>query len=72
VGWIVRPFYSVRPDLGTNLHTAAGEACHEWWSWSHSFGIKSIFVQSILQCSVYVVLAVSGVLFFLASYVVRA
>lgn len=36
-----------------------GEVCHEWWTWSHSFGIRSIFVQSILQCFVYVVLAIA-------------
>lgn len=44
-------------------HTIAGDVCYEWWTWSQSFGVRSIFGQSILQCTVYVVLAVRSTLY---------
>ncbi|RDB23755.1 H(+)/Cl(-) exchange transporter 3 [Hypsizygus marmoreus] len=36
-----------------------GEQCHEWLTWSESLHIRSIFVQSLLQCFIYVVLAIA-------------
>jgi hypothetical protein len=37
----------------------AGELCQPWMSWSQWFDLRYIFVQSMLQASVYVGLAVS-------------
>ncbi|KAK2463643.1 hypothetical protein APHAL10511_004394 [Amanita phalloides] len=36
-----------------------GEICKEWQTWSQHFGIKYIFLQSLLQASVYTILAVT-------------
>ena len=36
----------------------AGEVCTEWLSWSKWFGISSILGQSLLQASIYNLLAV--------------
>jgi hypothetical protein len=37
---------------------AAGEVCHEWQTWGDHFHIQSIFGHSLLQATIYVVLAV--------------
>jgi len=37
----------------------AGEICQEWQNWGDYFHIHSIFGRSLLQASIYVVLAVS-------------
>ncbi|KNZ72656.1 H(+)/Cl(-) exchange transporter 3 [Termitomyces sp. J132] len=36
-----------------------GEKCVDWLTWSEFFHIRSIFVQSLLQCFIYVVLAIA-------------
>ncbi|KAF8631881.1 hypothetical protein AX15_002146 [Amanita polypyramis BW_CC] len=36
-----------------------GEVCKEWQTWSQYFGVEYIFLQSLLQASVYAILAVS-------------
>ena len=41
------------------LQFTAGEVCTEWLTWSQYFGIRLIFVQSLLQAFVYNALAVS-------------
>ncbi|KAF9462921.1 Cl-channel protein [Collybia nuda] len=35
-----------------------GEICHEWWTWSETFNVKTLFAQSLLQCFIYVILAI--------------
>ncbi|KLO19071.1 Cl-channel protein [Schizopora paradoxa] len=35
-----------------------GEDCTQWFSWSKWFGIEAIFVQSLLQASIYNILAI--------------
>ena len=42
----------------TDMPCPAGEQCREWQTWSEFLHIKWIFVQSLLQSSVYVLLAV--------------
>ncbi|KAG6828920.1 hypothetical protein H0H92_006306 [Tricholoma furcatifolium] len=37
-----------------------GEKCVEWLTWSEFFHVRSIFGQSLLQCFIYVVLAILG------------
>ncbi|KAG6891248.1 hypothetical protein C0995_008500 [Termitomyces sp. Mi166 len=36
-----------------------GEKCVDWLTWSEFFHIRSIFIQSLLQCFIYVVLAIA-------------
>lgn len=36
-----------------------GEKCMEWLSWSETFHIRSLFGQSLLQCFIYVTLAIA-------------
>jgi len=44
--------------LTSEFDTEAGEVCREWQTWGDHFHIQSIFGHSLLQATIYVVLAV--------------
>ena len=44
--------------LTSEFDIEAGEVCREWQTWGDHFHIQSIFGHSLLQATIYVVLAV--------------
>jgi hypothetical protein len=49
---------ALSPYTFNNPSFAAGEVCREWQTWGDHFHIQSIFGHSLLQATIYVVLAV--------------
>lgn len=50
--------HALHPWAILTRRNLAGEVCYEWQTWSEYLNIRWIFVQSLLQSSIYVLLAV--------------
>ncbi|PFH51941.1 hypothetical protein AMATHDRAFT_39855 [Amanita thiersii Skay4041] len=56
-GWCSHDFFYNQVTCCSG--TDPGEICREWQTWSQHFGIKFIFLQSLLQAFVYIALAIA-------------